>query len=325
MTQAAKTFDRIEVLSLPLKSKFRGLWHRELVLVQGERWAEFSPFVEYPDSEAAQWLRATMEWAFDPLPELKRRSIPVNATLPAVDPNEIEALLKNFQGSDSVKIKVAEPGQAADVDLKRIQKVRELDPTLKIRLDANGLWSLEKALEFCRILWENQIELEYLEQPVATISELAQLKHLLETERIPYKIAADESVRKVSDPLEVAKAHAADILVLKSAPLGGIKNALRIYKEAGLEVVVSSALESSIGMQSGLHLAGAIDELNYSCGLGTASLFTADVTENPLIVKNGQLEIREVIPSEELILKLSASEDRKEFWLNRLNRCLELL
>lgn len=325
MTTAEKTFDRIEVVSLPLKVKFRGLTHREIVLVKGKRWAEFSPFVEYPDLESANWLKATMEWAFGSIPEPKRTRVGINATLPAISPDQVQEVLRNFGDFRTVKIKVAEKGQSSIEDLARIQRVADLYPTAQIRLDANGGLSVAETLDFARILQEKKFNIEYLEQPVETIDDLCELREKFHNLEIDLAIAADESIRKVQDPLEVIRRGAADVLVLKVAPLGGIKPALEIAQSANLGIVVSSALESSIGIQAGLHFAASLENLEFDCGLGTSALFESDIVANPLVPENGFIELRDVDPSDELIQKFRVSEERREFWLKRLERVLALL
>ncbi len=325
MTTAEKTFDRIEVVSLPLKVKFRGLTHREIVLVKGKRWAEFSPFVEYPDLESANWLKATMEWAFGSIPEPKRTRVGINATLPAISPDQVQEVLRNFGDFRTVKIKVAEKGQSSIEDLARIQRVADLYPTAQIRLDANGGLSVAETLDFARILQEKKFNIEYLEQPVETIDDLCELREKFHNLEIDLAIAADESIRKVQDPLEVIRRGAADVLVLKVAPLGGIKPALEIAQSANLGIVVSSALESSIGIQAGLHFAASLENLEFDCGLGTSALFESDIVANPLVPENGFIELRDVEPSEQLIQKFRVSEERLEFWLKRLERVLALL
>lgn len=320
---AQSKFTDLAILSLPLRNKFRQIQTREIAIFKGERWSEFSPFVEYGDQESAQWLKAALAWANDPLPALKRTSIPVNATLPAVSPESVQAVLSSFGVFSTVKVKVAEKGGTVEEDIQRLRKVRELYPEAKIRLDANGAFDVETALELVGKL--SDFNLEYFEQPVATIPELTQLRKKLADAGIALKIAADESIRKASDPLVVAREGAADIAVIKVQPLGGIQNALRIAHASGLEIVVSSALESSIGLAHGLHLAGALDELHYDCGLATAALLEADVTDNPLLSIDGQIEIRSVEPNEELIEKYSAAPDRRDWWLQRIDRCWSLL
>lgn len=320
LTQTAR------VVSLPLRNKFRGLTQREVLIFEGpEGWAEWAPFIEYPDEEAALWLTAAIEFGYSELPELLRQKIPVNATLPAVAPDQVAAILARYGRFGSVKIKVAEVGQSKTDDVLRIKAVREIYPTAKIRLDANGNLEVEQALELIRELNSQEIELEYFEQPVATIAELAEVKLTLAKDKIPVKIAADESVRKVSDPLAVAQANAADILVLKAAPLGGIYRSLAIAKDAGLPVVISSALDSSIGISMGAHLAALMPELSFNCGLGTAALLAGDVTRDPLMPVDGQIDVQRVKVDEEKLQIFQADDHRVDWWLERLERVHKLL
>lgn len=307
-----------------MRVNFRGLTHREALLFKGtKRWAEFSPFVEYEDAEAASWLKAALSFANDSLPHLYRSAVPINATLPAVSIESVAGVLENFGSFNTVKIKVAEAGQSAEEDLNRVREVARLYPQAKIRLDANGGYSIDQAIEIAKGLGSHNID--YLEQPVATISELSELKKSLARLGIDFKIAADESIRKNSDPLEVAKAQAADIAVLKVQPLGGIAEALHVASESGLDAVVSSAIETSIGISQGLFLAGALPTLNYDCGLGTISLLEGDVCKDSLVATNGSIDIREVEPDPQLLLQYAASPDRTAWWLARLTRCLQLL
>jgi O-succinylbenzoate synthase len=313
----------ISILSLPMRSKFRSITTRELAIFKGVRWSEFSPFVEYSDAESAVWLRAALSWANDPLPALQRTTIPTNATLPAVGADQVADVLRNFGDFRSVKIKVGEPGQSRSEDLVRIRRVVELYPNALVRLDANGALTLSEALSMCEELREQNIE--YFEQPVATIAQMRNLRVELAEREIEIEIAADELIRKASDPYLVAKEEAADIAVLKVQPLGGIQPALSIANEIGMDCVVSSALESSIGLAHGLYLAGALPTLKYDCGLATASLLAGDVTSKPLIATNGKIEIREVEPDDDLLRKYSASEQRTDWWLRRIERCFALL
>jgi O-succinylbenzoate synthase len=308
-----------KVLAIPMRTKFRGLTTREVLLFEGPNgWAEWSPFTEYEDEEASIWLKAAIEWAFGDIPKTDVKTIKVNATLPAV--KDVQKALEPFGKFEVVKIKVAEPGQTLQDDIDRIQQVREHYPDARIRLDANGNWDIETALHIAKIIYQENIPLEYLEQPVRTIAEMAELK--LKLQEFNIKIAADESVRKVSDPLAVAQAHAADILVLKAAPLGGINNALHIAKEAGLPVVVSSALETSVGISMGVHLAALINS-DYASGLATSALLSEDVTDTPLIPINGEIPVGRVEASEDKLLSLTAPAERVEWWLKRLKKSLE--
>jgi O-succinylbenzoate synthase len=222
-----------------------------------------------------------------------------------------------------VKIKVAESGQSLQQDLDRIFAVRKLYPDAKIRLDANGGYDIATANRLANTMYENGVPLEYLEQPVATIAEMAELK--LQVNRLGIKIAADESVRKVSDPLAVAQANAADILVLKVAPLGGIHRALEIAREAELPVVISSAIDSSVGLSMGAHLAAAIEDLEFDCGLATSALLGGDVTREPLSPKDGFIEVRRVEVEKLNLETFKAEEHREDFWLERLERCYRLI
>ena len=280
------------VVSLPLRVRFRGITERESLLFQGPNgWAEWSPFLEYEDAEARVWLDGALDQAFGPKREVG--NVNVNATLPAVSPERVTEILETFASFDTVKIKVAEPGQTIEDDLARVAAVRLTHPTVKIRIDANGGYSVEQALEVA----ERVGELDYFEQPCRTIGELAELRV---KSRGLTRIAADESVRKVEDPMAVVHAGAADVLVLKAQPLGGVTNALALAKECGLPVTVSSALETRIGLQAGFALATALGG-NTAHGLGTEAFF---VEPEPF----GQL----------------ASLERRGWWLDRLERVLAI-
>ncbi len=320
---ALANITEISILALPMRTRFRGIETREIALLRGQRWSEFSPFLEYTDSEAATWLHSALSFANSPLPEIKRSRIPINATLPAVLPEKIEETLSPFGTFKTVKVKVAEPTTEIKDDLIRIQELRRLYPDAKIRIDANGGFKIEEALGLIKKLEHSAIE--YFEQPVSTIAELKQLRKQLIAEGINLKIAADESIRKVDDPLLVAKEEAADIAVLKAQPLGGIAKALEIASQIEMEVVVSSALESSVGLMQGLHLAASLPELNYACGLGTAALLAGDVVSDPLLPSDGYLDIRNLSPDPELLERYSASIERRDWWLRRIERCEKLL
>lgn len=314
------------VVSIGMRTKFRGLQEREALLFKGPAgWAEWSPFVEYSDDEAAVWLRAAIEFAYQSTPPLNRNIIGINATLPAVSVAEVAKVLQRFGSFDTVKIKVAEPGQSLQLDLDRIDEVTRLYPTAKIRLDANGGYSIEEAVAVAQSCLSKQIKLDYLEQPVATIAELAELRIELRRQGLAVKVAADESIRKVDDPMAVVHAGAADILVLKAAPLGGIRSALKIADEAGLPVVVSSALETSVGLSMGLFLAGALPNLEFDCGLGTANLLIGDITNTPLKAHDGKLEVRRVDVDQSRLDTFKAEDHRADWWLERLERCYGLL
>mgnify|MGYP000387893349 CR=1 FL=1 len=238
-------------------------------------------------------------------------------------PAEVAGALAPFGNFRTVKIKVAEPGQKMADDLARIRAVHSQFPLARIRLDANGGYSVANAMQLCYRLAHDGIELDYFEQPVTSIEEMVDLKAKLANKNI--KIAADELVRLAQDPLAVANAGAADILVIKAAPLGGISSALDTVAQANLPVVVSSALESSVGISMGLHLAGALPTMDYDCGLGTAAMLTQDVCDDPLLPVDGYLPVRRVVPTEARMQALAASPERTKWWLERLDRCLDLL
>ena len=293
------------------------------MLLEGPQgWTEFSPFTEYEDVEAFRWLAATIDFGWNPAPAPLRTSVRVNATLPAVAASEVAGLLARFDGCRTVKIKVAEPGQSLSDDTARVAAARDyLGAEGRIRVDANGGWNVDEAEHAIHAFAE--FDLEYVEQPCVTVDDLAQVRKRVKYMGIP--IAADESVRLAFDPLAVARAGAADILVIKTQPLGGIHAALKIATDASLPVVVSSALETSVGISMGLHLAAALPSLEFDCGLGTAALLAADVTDAPLMPSDGALELRRVVPSEALLDTHAASAERTQWWLSRLERCYALL
>ncbi|PWB98009.1 o-succinylbenzoate synthase [Homoserinimonas hongtaonis] len=311
------------VVALPLRTRFRGITVREALLLTGPHGAtEFSPFVEYDDSEAATWLAAAIDFGWGTTPPLLRDRIPVNATLPVVTPDRVPEILDRFAGCRTVKVKVADPGATLADDVARVAAVRAyLGPEGRIRLDANGAWTVDEAERAIHAMAE--FDLEYVEQPCATVAELAEIRSRVHYMDVP--IAADESVRKAADPLAVARAGAADLLVIKAQPLGGISAAARIVAEAGLPVVVSSALDTSVGLSMGAHLAAALPELQFDCGLGTAALLAEDVTDAPLLPHDGAIEVRRIDLSAQLLDRHAASADRRDWWLKRLRRCHSLL
>ncbi len=272
------------MFAIPMRTRFRGVTCREGVLVHGPAgWGEFSPFAEYGPDECARWLAAARESAEEGWPAPLRSSIPVNVTVPAVGPERAHAIVL-ASGCRTAKVKVAEPGQDEADDLARVEAVRDaLGTGGKVRVDANGAWDTDTAVRMLKALGE----LEYAEQPCATLEELAEVRR-----RTGTPVAADEVIRRAEDPLRVRAADAADIVVLKAQPLGGVRAALRVAEACGLPVVVSSAVETSVGLAAGLALAAALPELPYACGLGTMSLLEGDVVERPLVAVDGAIEVR---------------------------------
>jgi len=309
------------VVALPMTTRFRGVDVREAVLFEGpEGWGEFSPFVEYADAEASVWLAASIDYAWHPQPAPVRDRIPVNATVPAVDAARVSEILRRFPGCRTAKVKVAEAGQSLADDVARARAVREiLGPEGRIRIDANAAWNVDEAERALHALAE--FDLEYAEQPCATVDELAELRSRVKYMGIP--IAADESIRKAADPLAVARAGAADLVVIKAQPLGGVRRALDIVAEAGLPAVVSSALDTAVGLSQGAALAAALPDLDFDCGLGTGALFTEDVADLSPI--DGAIPVGRVTPDAARLDALAASPDRREWWLDRIRRCHALL
>ncbi|GAA2735608.1 o-succinylbenzoate synthase [Actinocorallia aurantiaca] len=276
----------MRAFSIPMRTRFRGLTRRDGALLQGpEGWGEFSPFAEYGPAEAARWLAAAREAAFDGWPAPLRERIPVNVTVPAVGPEQAHRIVK-AGGCRTAKVKVAERGQADADDLARVEAVRDaIGPEGRVRIDVNGGWDADHAVKMIRLL--DRFDLEYVEQPCATVEELALVRR-----RVEVPVAADESIRRAEDPYLVRDAEAADIAVLKVQPLGGVRAALRVAEEIGLPVVVSSAVETSVGLAAGLALAAALPDLPYACGLATLQLLEGDVAADPLVVEDGCIAVR---------------------------------
>jgi O-succinylbenzoate synthase len=300
-----------------MRVRFRGITTREVALIEGPAgWGEFGAFVEYGPHEAAQWLASAIEGAYRPPPPVLRERVPINATVPAVPAARVAELLARFPGARTAKVKVAEPGQTLADDVERVNAARQLVPT--VRVDANGGWSVEEAARAAAALTADG-PLEYLEQPCATVDELAALRR-----RVGVPIAADESIRKADDPLAVVRAHAADIAVLKVAPLGGISALLGIAAQIDIPVVVSSALDSAVGIAAGLTAAAALPELRHACGLGTGGLFSADVADVAAPV-DGFLPVGPVTPDPARLQALAAPPDRRQWWIDRVTACHPLL
>jgi O-succinylbenzoate synthase len=302
--------DTLRVIALPMKTKFRGITVREVALIKGPHgWGEFSPFLEYDDAESAPWLASAIEAATTPKPKLYRTSVAINGTIPALnEPADLKRVVDSFPGVTSFKVKV---GNDLAEDLARVNVIRNLQPQAKIRIDVNGLWSVDQAEAFLSAVGD----IEYVEQPCATIEELRELKS-----RTSVKIVGDEVLRKAADPFAIDFTGAIDYLMLKVQPLGGIKRAHALAEHHNLPVVVSSALESAIGINYGLTLAASFETMNFNCGLGTGSLLAADVAQLPIV--DGKIEITEFEPQ---LAGLDVASDRFEWWKNRIMRTADLL
>ena len=302
--------ESLRVVALPMKTSFRGITVREVALIKGEYgWGEFSPFLEYDDAESAPWLASAIEAATQPKPELYRTEVSVNGTIPALnDVQDLDRIINSFPGVKTFKVKV---GSDVSEDLQRLDLIRSIRPDAVIRIDVNGLWSVDEA----EIFLNSVGEIEYVEQPCATIEELRELK-----KRVDVKIVGDEVLRKAKNPFNVNLSDAIDFLMLKVQPLGGIKRAHKLAEHHNLPVVVSSALESAVGINYGLILAASFEEMNFDCGLGTGSLMAKNVADLPIV--DGKIAIADEVPNFD---GLEVSADRYEWWKNRIMRTSELL
>jgi O-succinylbenzoate synthase len=300
----------LRVVALPTETNFRGVTVREIALIQGEYgWGEFSPFLEYDDAESAPWLACAIEAATTPKPKLYRTEVAVNGTIPALnDEVELARIVESYPGATTFKIKV---GSNTQEDIARINIIRSLRPGAKIRLDANGLLSVDQTVSLLQLAGE----IEYIEQPCATLEELRELKR-----QIDVKIVGDEVLRKAKNPFAVDLEGAIDYLMLKVQPLGGIARAHQLAEHHKLPVVVSSALESAVGINYGLILAASFESMKFDCGLGTGSLLAKNVADLPIV--DGKIQISEVVPHLE---GLDVTADRFKWWKNRIMRTAELL
>jgi O-succinylbenzoate synthase len=309
--------DRLHVVALPMRVRFRGITTREVALIDGPAgWGEFGAFVEYGPAEAAAWLASAIESAYRAPPPARRTRIPINATVPAVTAAQVPDMLARFPGARTAKVKVAETGQTLADDVARVEAVRAVIPT--VRVDANGGWTVAQAVEAASALTATG-PLEYLEQPCKTVDELAELRR-----RIEVPVAADESIRKADDPLQVMRANAADIAVCKVAPLGGVSALLDIAALIDIPIVISSALDSAVGIATGLSAAAALPELRHACGLGTGGLFVDDVAQ-PAVPVDGYLPVGAVTPDPARLQALAAPPARRRWWIDRVRACHPLL
>jgi O-succinylbenzoate synthase len=308
--------DSLRVVALPTKTNFRGIHHREVALFEGPYgWSEFSPFLEYEHPESSMWLRCAIESATTKPPKYFRKSIKVNGTIPAINSEEeIETVVSSYPGVKTFKVKV---GDNVSEDVARLKRVRSLQPNCKLRIDVNGSWGVDDAVRNISTIMESVGPLEYVEQPCATLEELRKLKEIFGYHVL---IAGDEVLRKASDPFSIDLEGAVDILMLKVQPIGGIARAHELAKLHNMPVVVSSALESAVGIAYGLKLAASFEELNFDCGLATGSLLASNVAE--LQIVNGEIEVTDVQPE---INGYEVSPDRFEWWKNRVMKCAEYL
>jgi o-succinylbenzoate synthase len=309
------------VYAIPLRTRFRGITVREGMLIEGPNgWGEFCPFPEYSDAESAAWLATAVEQASGDWPAPVRTQIPVNCTVPAVSPERAHEIAAS-SGCTTAKIKVADHPSSLPEDIARVEAVRAaLGPSGKIRVDANAVWDIPAAVRHIKALDRAASGLEYVEQPCRTIEELASVRR-----KVNVPIAADESIRRADDPMKVAVAGAADIAVIKCTPLGGVHRALAVASAAGLPCVVSSALETSIGLHAQLALAASLPSLDFACGLGTISLFQGDLVPTPLLPANGHINLP-ATPQVPIPDQFSATDPHRiAWWHARLQRVAAIL
>lgn len=305
----------LTVVDLPLTTSFRGLSRRRAVLWEGPAgWTEWSPFEEYDDQEAGRWLLAAVEAATRPPPPPVRDEVEVNVIVPAMAPDAAAHRVRE-SGCGTAKVKVAHRGDTLDDDVARVAAVREaLGPTGRLRVDANTAWSHAGALEALTEL--SQFDLEYAEQPVEGVEGLRRLRHELDRRGVVVPLAADESIRRSRDPLLVR--DVVDVAILKVQPLGGTTRCLELADQLAMPVVVSSALETSVGLRAGVALAASLPALSMACGLQTGTLFVRDVTTRPLVPVDGRIRVRDV--PVDALEQVRATDDVTNWWTQRLQR-----
>lgn len=306
-------------IRIPMRHRFRRVDHREAVLIKGpEGWGEFSPFPDYPPQVTTRWLASALEAACSPLPAPGRARIPVNATIPVVAPETAAALVKE-SGATTAKVKVGDPGSSLDEDEERLDAVVDsLGPGGKVRIDVNATWSLDEATNALTRL--SRFDFEYVEQPVATIAEMVELRH-----RTGVRLAADELIRLSPDPVSVVEQGACDVVIVKVQPMGGVARVVSLARRIALPVVVSSALETSVGMYSGLLAASLLDELPYACGLATVALLEGDSTPSPLVPLDGFVPVTRVEPDAVQLRRWAPDRERATEMLRKLRAAAEIL
>jgi O-succinylbenzoate synthase len=326
MTHSADARSLADVLAsaipfrLALTGTFRGLQHREGVLFEGPSgWGEFAPFDDYSDERAARWLASALEATYGVWPGGLRADVPVNAIIGQVDDQQTRALAVaavRDLGCHTIKIKVGADVSSNEACVAAVRGV--LDEELgagvgKIRIDVNAGWSVAEATLHLREL--AQYNIEYVEQPCATISELRELRSMID---VP--IAADESIRLADDPSRIAVAEFADVAVLKPTTLGGVERTLAIAELLNVPVVISGSLDSSVGLSVGLATAAALPELPFACGLGTGTLFAQDVVSQPVLPHHGHISNVRIRPDQENLDAAAAriSPTRAAWWQDRL-------
>lgn len=309
----SELFSDFQVIAIPLHNTFRGINVREVAIFKGQAgWSEFSPFLEYDTEESAAWLQAAVSEAHYPWPTLHRDQVRVNATLPQVPAEKVAGIMARFPGTRTVKVKVDTFAESQE----RIDAVRDALPEVRIRLDINGGWLLQQARDELFKFHHRFGEIfEYIEQPCNELSDLKILRG-----EIPYKIAADESIRKILNVDPAAVRESVDIAIIKWAPLGGISAARKLISQLNMPVTISSALDTGIGISHGAALAASLEKAPLDCGLGTVALLESDILTPPLLPRDGSIHVTRRNPDPVLLEKYRASDDRQKWWSDRVNR-----
>ncbi len=318
MSEILETLELYPV-RIPMRHRFRHVDHREAVLIRGPNgWGEFSPFPDYPPQVTTRWLAAALELACTDLPEPRRATVPVNVTIPAVKPDDASKLVTE-SAATTAKVKIGDPGDDEQADFGRVAAVRDaIGPHGSVRVDVNAVWDVDTAAQ--RLSSLSEFDLQYAEQPVSTVEDMVELR-----KRVDVPLAADELVRQSPHPLQVIEAGGADVLVIKVQPMGGVARVLDLAGRAEIPVVISSAVETSVGMYGGLLAAALLPELPYACGLGTVSLLQGDPTGEPLIASGGELEVRRPEPDFELLEQWRPERTRAAEMLRRVRAAAEVL
>jgi O-succinylbenzoate synthase len=318
----ANLLEEAEFFGFPLRNRFRDTESRFGILLNGPSgWSEFAPFDDYSDEVAGRWLAAALEQSHGSWPSAIRTEIPINGILPIVDVATTKSLTKEIlsRGMTTIKIKVND-GSAASLehDIERIAAVREVVPAdTKIRIDVNGAWTVNEAVTALKEIISATGELDYVEQPCRTLQELAKLRTQVNS---GIRIAVDESIR-LAESIKAAEIRSiADVVIVKSIPLGGVNAALKIVEEIGLPAVVSGSLDTSVGLASGLQLAGCIENLYGACGLGTGLLLGGDVVKHSLLPVNGYIPVGRVKPDEDCLARWYTCSNQIFEWSERLVR-----
>ncbi|MGA4508795.1 o-succinylbenzoate synthase [Propionibacteriaceae bacterium G1746] len=312
----------LAVYEIAMPTRFRGLTARRGMVLQSAQhgWVEWSPFEEYGVPEASRWWLAAEDAAVHGFPVPVRDVVPVNVTVPAEPAGAAHARVA-ASGCGTAKVKVAEPSQTSADDIARVEAVRDaLGPGGRLRIDANGAWAPGQALTMINEL--RRFDLEYVEQPCAGVEDLARLRHEVARRGWHVPIAADESIRRAGDPERVASLGAADVAVIKVQPLGGVKACLELGERLGMPLVVSSALETSVGLRAGVALAAALPELPFACGLNTSALLAGDLTTESLRARDGQIAVGDGEVDAAALAQHGADERVTQRWLERLDGVL---